>query len=71
MPTKQADSQELTEQHIERLRQLPGFRLDVGTPCLCSIEAITTTKKRGYSDSLINTHRCDECGNKFTTFIEG
>jgi len=71
MPTTQADDQELTEQHIERLRKLPGFRLDAGMPCLCSIEAITTTKKRGYSDSLIFTHRCSECGNEFTTFIEG
>ena len=63
--------QELDEQQIERLRQLPGFRLDSGAPCLCSIEAITTSKKRGYSDSMIYTHRCRECGNEFTTFIEG
>jgi len=71
MPTTQASGQELTEQHIERLRELPGFRLDAGVPCLCSIEAITTSKKRGYSGSMIYTHRCGECGNEFTTFIEG
>jgi protein-disulfide isomerase-like protein with CxxC motif len=71
MPTTQASGQELGEEYIERLRQLPGFRLDSGVPCLCSIEAITTSKRRGYSDSLIFTHRCSECGNEFTTFIEG
>ncbi len=71
MPTTQASGQELDEQQVERLRQLSGFRLDSGVPCLCSIEAITTSKRRGYSDSLIFTHRCSECGNEFTTFIEG
>jgi hypothetical protein len=71
MPTTNASGQELGEQHKEILRQLPGFRLDSGVPCLCGIDAITTSKRRGYSDSLIFTHRCDECGNEFTTFIEG
>ena len=71
MPTTNDSRQELDEERIERLRELPGFSLDAGKPCLCSIEAITTTKKRGYSDSLIFTHRCSECGNEFTTFIEG
>ena len=71
MPTTNDGAQELDEQQVERLRELPGFRLDSGVPCLCSIEAITTSKRRGYSDSLIFTHRCSECGNEFTTFIEG
>ena len=71
MPTTNDSGQELTEQHIERLRELPGVRLDAGVPCLCSIEAITMIKKLGYSDSLISTYRCSECGNEFTTFIEG
>mgnify|MGYP006914326648 FL=1 len=71
MQAKNDSGQELGEQQIERLRQLPGFRLDSGVPCLCSIEAISTSKKRGYSDSLIFTHRCSDCGNEFTTFIEG
>jgi len=71
MPTTQTSGQELGEEHIERLRELPGFRLDAGMPCLCSIENITTSKRRGYSDSLIFTHQCRECGNEFTTFIEG
>jgi hypothetical protein len=71
MPTTNADRQELTEQHIELLRQLPGFRLDSGTPCLCGIDAISTSKRYGYSDSLIFTHHCRECGNEFTTWIEG
>jgi hypothetical protein len=71
MATTNDDGQELDEQQIDRLRQLPGFRLDSGVPCLCAIEAITTSKRRGYSDSLIFTHRCRECGNEFTTWIEG
>jgi nicotinic acid phosphoribosyltransferase len=71
MQAKNDSSQELDEQQIEKLRQLSGFRLDSGVPCLCSIEAITTSKRRGYSDSLIFTHRCRECGNEFTTWIEG
>jgi nicotinic acid phosphoribosyltransferase len=71
MQTTNDSGQELDEQQIERLHKLPGFRLDSGVPCLCSIEAITTSKRRGYSDSLIFTHRCSDCGNEFTTFIEG
>jgi len=71
MATTNDSGQELDEQQINRLRQLSGLRLDEGVPCLCSIEAITTSKRRGYSDSLIFTHRCGECGNEFTTFIEG
>lgn len=71
MKTTNEDNQELDEQQIDRLRRLPGFRLDSGVPCLCSIEAISTSKRRGYSDSLIFKHRCCECGNEFTTWIEG
>ena len=71
MPTTNDERQELTEQHIELLRQLPGFRLDSGTPCLCGVESITTRKRRAFSDSLIFNHRCRECGNRFTTWIEG
>ena len=71
MKAKNDSGEKLGEQQIERLRQIPGFRLDAGMPCLCSIEEITTSKRRGYSDSLIFTHRCRECGNEFTTFIEG
>ena len=71
MSTTNDSGQELGEEHIERLRQLPGLRLDEGVPCLCSIKKIATHKRRGYSDSLIFTHRCGECGNEFTTFIEG
>jgi hypothetical protein len=71
MQSTNSNGQELGEEHIEQLRELPGFRLDAGVPCLCSIEKITTSKKRGYSDSVIYSHRCDECGNEFTTFIEG
>ena len=71
MSTTNDSGQELDEQQINRLRQLPGLRLDGGVPCLCSIEKISTHKRRGYSDSLIFTHRCRECGNEFTTFIEG
>jgi hypothetical protein len=63
--------QELDEQQLDRLRQLPGFRLDEGVPCLCSMEAIRTSKRRGYSDSLVFNHHCRECGNRFRTFIEG
>ena len=71
MSTTEDSGQELGEQQIEKLRQVAGFHLDEGVPCLCSIESITTTKKRGYSDSAIFTHRCSECGNRFTTWIEG
>ena len=71
MSSKKTSGQELGEEHTERLRQLAGFHLDEGMPCLCSIESITTSKRRGYSDSLIFTHRCRECGNEFTTWIEG
>jgi nicotinic acid phosphoribosyltransferase len=71
MESTNADGQERTEQQKEILRQLPGFRLDSGEPCLCGTDAITTTKEYGYSDSLIFHHRCGECGNEFTTWIEG
>ena len=71
MSSKKASRQERIDQQNEILRQVAGFRLDSGEPCLCGVEALTMTKKRGYSDSLIFTHQCGECGNEFTTFIEG
>jgi len=71
MLSKKASGQERFDRQNGILRQVAGFRLDSGEPCLCGVEALTTSKKRGYSDSLIFTHRCGECGNEFTTFIEG
>jgi hypothetical protein len=48
-----------------------GFHIDSGTPCECGSEDYTTTKERGFSDSMIYKHRCGNCGNFFRTFIEG
>lgn len=69
MPTTNAESQERTDQQI--LRQLPGFHLNSGSPCSCGVEAIRTSKSVGYSDFVTYTHRCTECGNEFSTYIEG
>lgn len=48
-----------------------GFHLDEGTPCECGPEAYSTTSNVGYSDFVKYTHTCGECGNEFTTYIEG
>jgi hypothetical protein len=69
MPTTDAETEERTEQQI--LRQLPGFHLDSGSPCTCGVEAIRTSKSVGYSDFATYSHRCTECGNEFSTYIEG
>ena len=71
MSTTHTSGQERTEQQKQLLRELPGFHLDKGEPCTCGKEAIQTRSRRGFSDSLIFSHRCTECGNEFTTWIEG
>ena len=69
MENTHAETEECTEQEI--LRQLPGFHLDSGWPCDCGIDAIRTNKSVGYSDFVTYTHSCTECGNEFSTYIEG
>lgn len=71
MTPKQASVQELTEEHLTILYNIPGFRLGEGFPCTCGPDSLTTRKRMGYSDSAIFTHTCAECGNQFETFIEG
>lgn len=48
-----------------------GLHWNSGEPCECGPEAYTTTKSREYSDSMLYTHTCGECGNEFETFTEG
>jgi len=71
MTTKPTNSQERTARQTAILRELPGFHLDTGTPCLCGADNISTRSRRGYSDSLIFSHRCTDCGTTFRTYIEG
>jgi len=71
MSEKTLRSQERTDRQTAILRELPGFHLDTGTPCLCGADKISTRSRRGYSDSMIFSHRCTACGTTFRTFIEG
>lgn len=70
MQSTDDDGQERIDRQ-EILRELPGFRLDRGEPCLCGVEAISTRTERAFSDSLVFHHTCTECGNYFSTWIEG
>jgi hypothetical protein len=68
------DAETEAERRAEILREIrpKGFYLEPGhQPCLCGAEHIKTRRKRGYSDSLIFYHRCEACGNSFSTYIEG
>lgn len=48
-----------------------GFHLNSGSPCDCGPEAYSTRKEVGYSDFVTYHHRCGDCGNEFSTYIEG
>mgnify|MGYP000241041372 CR=1 FL=1 len=63
----------LTEEQRETVEGIKpkGFHIDSGEPCECGAEQYQTTKSRGYSDYMTYTHKCSECGNQFSTYIEG
>lgn len=68
------DAETEAEIRAEILREISpkGFYLDPESkPCLCGAKHIRTSKRRGYSDSLIFRHRCRRCSNEFVTYIEG
>jgi hypothetical protein len=66
-----ASEEELRREIIRNVRP-KGYFLEPGhAPCLCGPEFIKTTKRGGYSDSVIYKHRCRECSNEFVTYIEG
>lgn len=74
MSTNNAQSKERTDRQQQVLNEIrpKGFFLDPsGEPCVCGAAHIQTTKRRGFSDSLIFKHRCTACGNRFSTYIEG
>lgn len=55
----------------EVYRKVPGFHPDSGEPCTCGVEHLSTSKSLGYSDFVTYTHTCRQCGNTFSTYIEG
>lgn len=63
----------LTDAQLETINGITpkGFHLNEGTPCECGPDEYTTTKERGYSDFMTYHHTCGECGNEFSTYIEG
>ena len=71
MESTNDDAQERTDKRQQILRELPGFHLNKGEPCLCGVEAISTRTERAFSDSLVFHHTCTECGTDFSTWIEG
>lgn len=71
MATSTDSSDGLSKEQLQRLKEVSGFRLDSGTPCTCDLDELSTTKKRGYSDSMIYYHECNACGNEYVTWIEG
>lgn len=48
-----------------------GFHPNEGVPCGCGAEHYTTRKEVGYSDFVTYYHKCTNCGNRFSTYIEG
>ena len=48
-----------------------GFHMNFGEPCECGSDAYSTRTKTGYSDFMTFKHKCQECGNEFSTYIEG
>lgn len=61
----------LDERQIEICRKIPGFYLNKGIPCTCGADKLQTKKKVGYSETVTYYHRCSDCGNEFSTYIEG
>jgi hypothetical protein len=62
-----------TDAQLETINNITprGFHINEGEPCECGAEAYSTRKKVGYSDFVTYYHTCGECGNKFSTYIEG
>jgi hypothetical protein len=49
-----------------------GFHINTGEPCECGENAdYSTYSERKYSDSIVYYHNCQDCGNSFSTWIEG
>jgi hypothetical protein len=71
MATTTPSGEKRTDKQREILRELPGHNLNAGDPCICGVEFINTRSKAGYSDSRVYYHACTECGNRFSTWIEG
>jgi len=69
MSEKTLSSHERTGRQTAILRELPGFHLNTGVPCLCGADRINTRSHRGQSDTLIFCHRCTACGTEFSTWI--
>jgi len=63
----------MNEKQIETVNGISpkGFHINEGEPCECGSEYYLTTPERKYSDSMVYHHKCEKCGNKFSTWIEG
>jgi hypothetical protein len=63
----------LNDKQLETINGITpkGFHLNKGKPCECGGDNYRTKKRRGYSDYITYTHTCNECGNEFSTYIEG
>lgn len=64
----------LTDAQAETVNGLDskGLHLEPGDePCECGPEQVVTYSERGYSDSMVYTHNCGECGRRFQTYTEG
>jgi hypothetical protein len=63
----------LTDDQKRTLSEIPsvGFHINTGGPCECGGENYRTTKTHGFSDSIVYRHKCQTCGNEFSTWIEG
>ena len=71
MEDTHAKRQERTDKKSELLRELPGLHWNAGEPCYCGVEYLSTMIIEGFSDSLVFSHTCTECGGKFSTWVEG
>lgn len=62
-----------SEEQLETINNITprGFHLNSGMPCECGAGPYSTSKSVGYSDFVTYAHSCSECGNEFSTYIEG
>lgn len=63
----------LSEQQVDTINSITprGFHLNKGEPCECGGNNYSTSKKKSYSDYMTYYHSCKNCGNEFSTYIEG
>lgn len=48
-----------------------GLMINDGKPCECGSKDYATSKEQKFSDTMVYHHKCEDCGNQFSTWTEG